>query len=79
MCSIAEFLAVFDPDTGPIERGSIWHDRDYKRVQVIYSDREKVQVIRDIDFKRSSGKYGSPKYAEFSLDFFLHIFYPVIR
>ena len=79
MCTAEEFLAVFDPDNGPIERGQIWHDRDLKRVQVIYSDSACVQVIREPDFKWCSGKHGTQKYGEFTFDFFLHIFSPVLE
>lgn len=79
MCSINEFLAVFDPDNGPIERGQIWQDKEGNRVQVIHSTYDSVYVIRETVWRFTSGKKGFFKYGEFSLNFFLIIFQPATK
>ena len=76
MCTIEQFLEIFDPDNGPIERGQIWQDQYGNKVRVIYSDHDSVQVIRDTVWQYTSGKNGFFKYGEFSLNFFLTVFQP---
>ena len=78
MCTVQEFLAVFAPHKGPIELGSIWIDRNGYKCQVINSTDEKVEVIKETNFKYCSGR-GFNKFGEFSLDLFLHIFDPVLE
>lgn len=79
MCTQLEFLAEFNPETGPIKEGSIWVDKNGFKCQVIYSDNEKVQVIKETNLKYTSGKRGFNKYCEFELNFFLYIFSPMLK
>jgi len=79
MCTVTEFIEVFEPYNGPIERGQIWQDMNGNRVQVIYSDGEGVQFIRETVWKYTSGKNGFQKYGELNFSFFLHIFSPVLK